>query len=1209
MRTISHAVPGLSVVFLALSLAATIHARQLPTDLVPIAASDIPPSVCDYRSIQNLAWPPLPFNWLSDSNLVLYVSPSLGINTIFVGDQNIDYAQLAAQAQVLRLAARAANDEPPAPPGGDDGGGGGGVFPPSYGGYTYDTNGLYLEITNVAAGLAYLNLHHATNQVYALWSTTNLPAGWQVETELWPTNQDVMPFTVPTLDRPNLFLRAEDWTGVDSDGDGIPDWWIWLYFGNLAQTATNLDSAGNTLLYDYTNGLAPATFQFTALATPNNYFNTSQVPVQLAVSGAPYWIAILVDDPNFADANWTAYTSASVTVNLGLTEGWHQVWVGLRGRADAANAVVWQSKRLKLDLTPPQLVITSPTNNLVTQPVIQLLGYSPEALSSISYDLTNALGLVTNQPVLVLDQSYSTNTWEFTTNTFQAFDLPLTNGLNLITLHATDLAGNTTTTNLSFTLDYSSKTNPPLVNLYWPQDGTLVCNSNYTWRGWISDPTATVTAQLVDASGATNLFNGLVERDGKFWVENLPLLDGTNELTLTVADVVGNVATTNITVFPGTIALAITVPSPDQLWQQGITVNGAISDSTDYTVWVNGAPATLNGDGTWTATNVWLPAGGTAVIQAQAIPNSANAAGSGGGPVTYDNLGNPNVPQANQAEIETDKPSRLFVKSYVESDDLRYTLWYYDYATNNVFVKSGTKQFDYSEGLDWTDGQGDGGGQNMYDTETTLDPTYASTNTTQWQSQQTWPPSWWPNLSRGTQTASGDYDWPLFDPSIDAADVMEEQCVVTVPCANRWSGFPVPSIGAWENGQYRGTYTRNAQAKVTLQTGGKGQPQRENLWRLQATAMQYIPADAGGGVPAVEYLSVPIAPTNIQILGSPLGSDGNLWKALPDGKEVDVTPKVSGVDYFTFGVTTQKYTPTIMANGNDLSVTNPEFCVGQSVTFALGWDSQPGYTNASTSWVLPDTFVNEAVPSVSPAYYDENANLLTNLTTSCWYVDGSGGTAVILAVLHFSNGQNVPVAVMGNFTVYRPSIALWKPPYMGTPGIMLWSGNLGVGNAPAGSNIMTFVAYIQSKYPGLAGFTQLISGFFANDILTSINGYELDNTEWYRGQKSVKSTGSWSQNGVPFDDGPSLSLSLLSYTTGMDLDYETYLRFRPDAGDPNQNIFVTLGLATWSAAGLATNTGSVLFPNWQVDTNSYVDGPNPSGSNDFPIWTNVFHNQ
>lgn len=126
-------------------------------------------------------------------------------------------------------------------------------------------------------------------------------------------------------------------------------------------------------------------------------------------------------------------------------------------------------------------------------------------------------------------------------------DVPLTNGSNLITLHATDMAGNTSTTNLSIVLDYSTRTNPPAVTLYWPQNGTLICNSNYTWRGWVDDPTAIVVAQTVDTNGCTNIFNGIVERDGNFWVENMSIYC-TNYLTLTVTDSAGNVAITNITI-------------------------------------------------------------------------------------------------------------------------------------------------------------------------------------------------------------------------------------------------------------------------------------------------------------------------------------------------------------------------------------------------------------------------------------------------------------------------------------------------------------------------------------------------------------------------------------------------------------------------------------------------------------------------------------
>ena len=228
------------------------------------------------------------------------------------------------------------------------------------------TNGLCLEITGVSNGAAWFNLHNATNQVYAITSKTNLPsAGWNIEREVWPdTNQTVTPFTVPVLDRTSmLFIRAQDWTGVTENGNTTPDWWFWEYFGTMNLSDTNLDSQGNTLLYDYQYGIDPNVISFT-LSYTNQFATVSGAPVQVNVTaGVPTYFAVILDSTNFAEATWNTYTSSNIIINLGTTQGWHDVWVGLRGLPSNATQA-WQWKHLNLTL-PPVLVITNPVAGVV----------------------------------------------------------------------------------------------------------------------------------------------------------------------------------------------------------------------------------------------------------------------------------------------------------------------------------------------------------------------------------------------------------------------------------------------------------------------------------------------------------------------------------------------------------------------------------------------------------------------------------------------------------------------------------------------------------------------------------------------------------------------------------------------------------------------------------------------------------------------------
>ena len=419
-----------------------------------------------------------------------------------------------------------------------------------------------------------------------------------------------------------------------------------------------------------------------------------------------------------------------------------------------------------------------------------MTGYSAKALDGINYDLSNAVEVVTNQQVLVLDQSYSTNTFEFTTNTFQAFDVAITNGVNTFTLHARDLAGNVTTTNFSFTLDYSGKTNPPSVQVNWPQSGVKVCGTSFTCNGLVGDPTATVTVQLVGTNGVTNIMTAAVGRGGDFWAQNLPLGGGTNWLALTAVDVVGNVMVTNMTIVQGDIGLNVDSVSAGQT-----VVTGEIGATND-TVWVNGAKATNNGDGTWTAQIKAIEVGG-GVVEALAVPDSDNGGNGSGG---ADAAGNPGSSQAQGVQPVVAAPSGIYVSKSSASGvatgpDVGYP-WYYDYT--------------------WEDGKGGSGHSTLSDTGIELD-TY------------TWAASWWPEAPP-TPTVSAVY---LSDGIPGYADYS----LFSLPAG---SSPPTTTHQQVDETDVNGNRTvLNEDGELKLATGGPMGSHQIRLYAIGATMTRY----------------------------------------------------------------------------------------------------------------------------------------------------------------------------------------------------------------------------------------------------------------------------------------------------------------------------------------------------------------------------------
>ena len=631
--------------------------------------------------------------------------------------------------------------------------------------------------------------------------------------------------------------------------------------------------------------------QYFSVSFTNSHVNATTITGEIAGEAAVS-MAVLVNSTNFASATWTMYTP-TFTVNLGTGDGPRDVWVGLKG---LSGKEYWQCTRVIVDTTPPVVTLTS-TAGTTSQPLVQIQGHCPEPLSSVRYDLVNATGGLANEEGFVRSQHFDTNVWRFTTNWFQCFDVELATGANTVTLRLTDLAGNVTTTPLTYTLDYSGDHTAPVVTLHWPQNGAQLSSDTFTLRAHVDDPTATVTV-----SGLTpEPVEGIIERNGLLWVEDLPLTAGANNLTLTVTDAAGNAANTSLTVTRTTLSLAINEPDPASLNQATITVTGTITDNT-YTVWVNGVEASTpvwNGSAyAWQADAVPVNGGGTAILQARAIPNSDNG-GHGGAKEPFGNgtMGNPTSAQAKDAEKAPEKASYWYVQTFG---------YRWDAHTHHL-----DQDYQGCQSLNWFIQQPARG-----DRERVWTGTYNHTS----ESVVTWPADGWSPTLWGTET---DYEDGVPEPPYP---VLAPECNME---------FCSVSDDRSANGDID-TYTRSAWTTVRLWTGGKAKPKRRNLFSLWGGATEILdwrwrhepePQPASQGVPETQV--------SIGALGK-LGADGYLYEVLPDGDDLDITPRCSR-KYYILSIGTQKHRLVITANdrllADDRVLPFARFCVGQKMNF------------------------------------------------------------------------------------------------------------------------------------------------------------------------------------------------------------------------------------------------------------------------------------
>jgi hypothetical protein len=925
----------------------------------------------------------------------------------------------------------------------------------------------------------------------------------------------------------------------------------------------------------------------------NSFVNTN-ITSAVVGGGPAVGTAILVDSTNFAGAMWIPFTSTPL-VDIGTNEGMHDVWFGFKG----TNGIVyWTEDTVTLDKTPPSIVITNPVFTTTSRPIIQVQGYSPEPLSSIYFDVTNAVGSVTNQQGFVIGQDFDTNNFNPVTNWFQCFDLELTNGVNKIIIHAADLAGNVTTTNVTVILDLTGDTNPPVITVTWPQDGAQISGTNFTLRGVLDDETAQITALTVDTNGATNVISGLVERSGTFWLEDLPLNPGTNVVTIIATDAAGNASVTNLTLIQSDVILSIDPVSDDQLNHSVTTVTGTVSDPS-CDVWVNGVEATVDEHGNWSADNVPIMGNGTVCFDATAYPAEQS-------PV--------------QASWVSEQPPTIFINQYSDA-------WIDDEGNN---VSWGASK-NYSATLD-------GSGHLSYQGNGTFFYHFDHFGSSEgwWDTSYNWssddPIGTFVKIGDDGDGSGGDFGTgcgDVFNPDPYGVPSSSMTQVLPLVCLSHYyANINYHLCGI--------NYTRSSKTYMKLRTGGKSGVNRQHLFTIGASATEYFQPDCISWYNAPDYwINVPMSSIprdQIRVLGKNVGNDGNLFIVLPDNATLDLGATAPGRHYM-LDVGATKHKLVISANGSPLAENRvrPEanYCAGQNIGFSphfypdlptgtvstktVQWNFTGQFVTAWTQW---SGLYKGAFYYGSKDYYLDNS-ILTLENSHAWWTRGSNPspeqeTVTLGIMVEFNNGQNAFLKRRGLFTMYQPSIDFHQNgqaavyiDYIGIAVALRVGKNIGSGQL---TDLMSFAADVHSdlQFPGEVITTQLINRDASIDgipFASTDGSFWLDGNETYPNSHDnvirQQPTAPECYGQSLFSDGPGISVQLASWASIHD-QFRAYFRFRPSGGD---SIWITLGRVDWNWFGNAEYTGlNPLDPNSWTLTSSGVGGPNFTPTDERPQW-------
>jgi Glucodextranase, domain B len=247
-----------------------------------------------------------------------------------------------------------------------------------------------------------------------------------------------------------------------------------------------------------------------------------------------------------------------------LSEGLHTASVVVSDLTGNLSHRAWV---FTVDPSPPTILLTAPAaGELTNQAQVQVAGEVHDSFGVAGVTLNGV-------PVVLTDGTFTTT-------------LPLAEGVNLLEVEATDLAGNSrelTREVVRFSL--------PEVSIGSPEDLSTVAATAVDVQGTASVGTVGVTVNGIEAT-----LTGT-----SFFASSVPLVEGGNVLTATATDALGHVVTDSVSVVRDLTPPRVAIYRPEDgatVFDPTIAVQGLVNDlvagtvnASEVTVTVNGQPA------------------------------------------------------------------------------------------------------------------------------------------------------------------------------------------------------------------------------------------------------------------------------------------------------------------------------------------------------------------------------------------------------------------------------------------------------------------------------------------------------------------------------------------------------------------------------------------------------------------------------------------